>query len=167
MLLVSHSREEASALADRAGLIIGGRLAQEGTVAEIFARPETAEAALYSGVENIIRGVIDEASGGRIVVMAGGPPLRIAVTGQGVPGQAVTCGIRARDIRLYRVRPEAAEGNIVTGTVTGSYRTGDRTVVMISGDTDLRAEVPGDREFRAGSTVHAAFDPGDVLVYME
>lgn len=165
MLLVSHSREEASALADRAGLIIGGRIVQEGTVAEIFARPETVEAALYSGVENIVRGEIDEASGGRIVVRSGA--LRIAVTGQGLPGQAVTCGIRARDIRLYRERSEGAGGNIVAGTVTGSYRTGDRTVVLIGGDTNLRAEVPGDRQFRAGSTVHAAFDPGDVLVYAE
>jgi ABC-type sugar transport system ATPase subunit len=52
---VCHNIDEASAVADRAGVMIGGRLVQTGTLAELLARPADAQVArlLQAGTTNV------------------------------------------------------------------------------------------------------------------
>ncbi len=49
-LHVTHSREEALALADHCAVMLGGRLVQHGPTAELFARPRCAFVARFLGV---------------------------------------------------------------------------------------------------------------------
>lgn len=52
-LLVTHDFSEAAFLAGRAGLLFDGRLAQTGTVEQVFNRPATLQAAAFVGMKNI------------------------------------------------------------------------------------------------------------------
>jgi molybdate/tungstate transport system ATP-binding protein len=55
-LHITHNFEVAVALADRIGVIIGGKLLQTGTGREVFRQPINEEVARFVGVRNIFRG---------------------------------------------------------------------------------------------------------------
>lgn len=57
-LHVTHDFEEAASLADRIGVIIGGRLEQCGTVHEIFRRPASRAVAEFTDVHNVLTGSV-------------------------------------------------------------------------------------------------------------
>ena len=54
-VLVTHDRDEALRLGDKAALLIGGRVRQIGRPVDIFDRPRDREVAEFVGVENIFR----------------------------------------------------------------------------------------------------------------
>ncbi len=54
MLLVTHDREEAFALADRVALIKDGQIVQEGTPDDVYARPNSRFVAGFVGVANFL-----------------------------------------------------------------------------------------------------------------
>lgn len=55
-LLVTHDQEEAYAVADRLAVVRGGRLVQEGPVAEVWRRPADPETALFLGYARVLTG---------------------------------------------------------------------------------------------------------------
>lgn len=57
-IYVTHDQEEAFAIADRLLLLHDGCIVQEGTPAEVYARPASAWVAQFLGVGNIITGVV-------------------------------------------------------------------------------------------------------------
>lgn len=105
MLLVSHSLDEVTRLADRMVVLNRGRVAADGTVEEIMARldlfPLTGRFEAGAVVRGRFRGIgatglgLVEFDGGQLVV----PPLDAAV------GDPVRLRIRARDVMLSSVRP--------------------------------------------------------------
>ena len=52
-VLVTHDHEEAMVLADRVGVLIGGRLLQLDTTSRVFRAPASAEVARFVGVETV------------------------------------------------------------------------------------------------------------------
>jgi molybdate transport system ATP-binding protein len=62
-LLVTHDFAEAATLGDTVGVIANGRIVQEGTAAELAARPASAFVADFTGAV-VLRGVAREAEGG-------------------------------------------------------------------------------------------------------
>lgn len=60
MLVVTHDQSEAVALADRVGLLLEGRLAQEATPREIFRRPASVAVARFFGGVNLLKGTADD-----------------------------------------------------------------------------------------------------------
>jgi ABC-type Fe3+/spermidine/putrescine transport system ATPase subunit len=95
---VSHSREEAFALADQVAVIMGGRLVQAGTCGEIFSRPATPDVARFAGIENLFAGTVLESDNGIMTVDAAGQVFRAA--GPLPAGQRVTLCIRGRDLQV-------------------------------------------------------------------
>jgi putative spermidine/putrescine transport system ATP-binding protein len=55
MMYVTHDQVEALALADRVVVMRAGRIAQQGTPAEIYERPVSAFVAQFVGIENLFR----------------------------------------------------------------------------------------------------------------
>ncbi|GIW95519.1 MAG: sulfate ABC transporter ATP-binding protein [Pirellulaceae bacterium] len=55
-ILVTHDRQEAMALGDQIVLMAAGRVVQQGSPAEVFSRPATAEVAQIVGVETVVPG---------------------------------------------------------------------------------------------------------------
>ncbi|WP_340115300.1 ABC transporter ATP-binding protein [Pelagibius sp. 7325] len=76
---VTHSQDEALALADGIIVMNGGRIEQAGTPQQVFDAPETEFVARFIGGHNVMK-----RDGGAIAVRAD----RIAVTRQGAPGAA-------------------------------------------------------------------------------
>jgi len=58
IIQVSHSGDEAYALADKVVVLLGGRIAQTGPPDEIFSKPESLEVARFIGMENIFSGTV-------------------------------------------------------------------------------------------------------------
>ena len=62
-LVVTHDFEDAAALADQIGVLVAGRLVQEGAAAELVAAPADAFVASFTGA-NLLRGVATTGHGG-------------------------------------------------------------------------------------------------------
>src|SRR3954464_3926142 len=62
---VTHSQEEALALADLVVVMSNGRIAQAGPPREVFLRPRTAFVARFIGGHNVISGAVAGAEAGR------------------------------------------------------------------------------------------------------
>ncbi|MDD1719984.1 MAG: ABC transporter ATP-binding protein [Methanoregulaceae archaeon] len=163
VLLVSHSREEAFALADRAGLLIDGHIVQEGPPPEIFSHPATLEAARYGGVENIFCGTVEENTNGSAVIQVG--PVKIVSRSGSPPGRRVSCCIKAQDIMLGLKPPIDPGMNVLPGFVSRIFQCEDFSMVSVEGGVCLTVRVPGSPVFPVGTRVNAIFPPEDVLVY--
>jgi molybdate transport system ATP-binding protein len=84
-LLVTHDFRDAAALADRIGVIVDGRLRQEGTAAELVAHPADAFVASFTG-GNLLPG---RAEGGVEITLDAGGVVRAAEPASGRVGVAV------------------------------------------------------------------------------
>jgi molybdopterin-binding protein len=97
-IFVTHDREEALRLGDRISVVVGGRICQVGTPAEVFGRPVSEEVARFVGMETIIPGRILANQGGLLTVDVEGT--RIAALGKIPVGNAVFACLRPEDITL-------------------------------------------------------------------
>jgi ABC-type sulfate/molybdate transport systems ATPase subunit len=84
-LIVTHDFRDAAALADRIGVVLDGRLRQEGTAAELVAHPADAFVAAFTG-GNLLPG---RADGGVEIALDGGGVVRAAEPASGRVGVAV------------------------------------------------------------------------------
>jgi len=96
--MVTHDLRRALLLADRLGVLIGGRLVQQGPRSEVLARPSSLAVARLVGMTNLVRGRItrDEA-GVRVEVDA---QHRIPVESELPDGSRVHAGIRPEHLKL-------------------------------------------------------------------
>jgi tungstate transport system ATP-binding protein len=97
-LLVTHERAEAQALADRVGVLIGGRLEQLADTARVFQSPASEEIARFVGVETIVTGRVIAAHAGVTVVEVAGRKLEAAT--QAAVGDTVRFCVRPEDVTL-------------------------------------------------------------------
>ena len=103
-ILVTHDRTEALALGDRIALLGGGRIVQEGPIADVFNRPSSAEAARITGVETVVPAVVSSRSDDGLATLdANGVKLTAMDPGEGI--DLVFACIRADEVVL-----EPAEG---------------------------------------------------------
>jgi molybdate transport system ATP-binding protein len=130
-VLVTHDPVDALSLADRICILQEGRIVQEGTPAEIIARPRSQYVADLVGV-NLFRG---QAAGGTITV----GDAHIAVTGDHRGDVIATVAPRA--VVLHVVPPAGSARNVWSGTVDGIERFGDRARVHVTGALPIVAEV--------------------------
>jgi tungstate transport system ATP-binding protein len=105
-VFVTHDREEALRLGDRIAVVMGGRLCQVGTPAEVFGRPASEEVARFVGMETILPGRILASRDGLLTVGVEG--VCLAALGKVAVGDAVFACLRPEDITL---RP--AEGHAI------------------------------------------------------
>ena len=97
---VTHSQEEAMALADIIVIMNDGRIEQAATPREVFERPATAFVARFMGDHNVLTGRVINNQGGRIVFEA--PEGQVfAVAGEGLDvGAPVDIGVRTDRVRI-------------------------------------------------------------------
>ena len=131
-VLVTHELLDAVALADRLVVLDRGRVAQEGTVAEVAARPRSRYVADLVGV-NLLRGRAD----GHAVGLDSGAAI---VTAEEQRGD-VYVAIDPRAVSLHRSEPEGSPRNVWHGRIIGTDLLGDRVRVHVDGRVPLVAEV--------------------------
>jgi molybdate transport system ATP-binding protein len=155
-LLVTHDFRDAAALADRIGVIVDGRLRQEGTAAELVAHPADAFVASFTG-GNLLPG---RADGGVEVALDAGGVVRAAGPASGRVGVAVypwEVGIALR---------APGDGlNGLPGPVHGLAPEGSRVRLRIG---EVVVERPAEEVERLalepGTTAWATFAPEDVRI---
>jgi putative spermidine/putrescine transport system ATP-binding protein len=154
-LFVTHDQEEALSMADRVGVMRGGKLEQVAAPDELYSRPATAFVAEFVGTMNRLPG---EFTG----------PGTVAVLGTAVAAQAGGPASGPVDVL---VRPEgltvtpAEDGNGIVSNRTFLGAT-TRVTVLLSGDTEVQVDVPSAAAaaMTPGTAVQVALPPAPVLV---
>ena len=131
-LLVTHDPVDVAALADRVVVLEGGRIVQQGSPAEVAARPRTPWAASLAGL-NLLAGT----GSGTVVALDDGGELVVAEPIDG-PVLAV---IPPRAVSLHRTKPRGSARNAWTATVTAVEPVGERVRVRLAGSPGMVAEV--------------------------
>ncbi len=135
-LVVTHDPIDAAALADRLLVIENGKVAQEGPLADVTARPRSTWVADMVGL-NLLAGTAD----GSTVILPGGT----IITAGAVPVRgAVLVAFRPNTVTLHRTRPDGSARNLWVGDVRDIATTGDRARVRLAGAVPLVAEVTAD-----------------------
>jgi molybdate transport system ATP-binding protein len=131
-ILVTHDLLDAVALGDRMLVIEDGAVVQEGTPAEVTARPQSGYVADLTGV-NLLRGT----ARGTVLDLDGGGRLTCASPAAG-PSFAV---IAPAAVAVSRQQPEGKEWNAWQGKVSAVDLMGDRVRVHVDGTPPVTAEV--------------------------
>jgi len=164
ILQVSHSREEAYALADRVAVMDHGRIVQAGTRKEVFEFPSHPTSAAIAGYENMIPGMTVQAGGGIALAARG---MAIQGTGAVRPGvHAIAC-VRAGRIRMNAPSlPSDGGENLAGGTIASMVPGDGTTLVEVGGAINLQVrlpfpDLPG---LKVGDEVTVKFSPRDVHI---
>ena len=159
-ILVTHDPLEAIALADRLVVMEQGKVVQQGTPADVTARPRSRFVADLAGV-NLLRGRAHHDH----VELDGGGTLAAPDAGEG----EVLAVIHPRAVALYLARPEGTPRNVWRATAEELDLQGDRVRVRLGGKVPLVAEVtPGavrDLHLDRGAQVWAAVKATEISVY--
>jgi molybdate transport system ATP-binding protein len=134
-LIVTHDFRDATALADRVGVIVDGRLRQLGPVDELVRHPSDAFVARFTGGNVLAGDARPLPGGGAEVLLDGGATVRSADAGEGRVGVAVY----PWELSLALEAPASNGLNAIGGTVAGLEPEGDRVRVRVG---DLVAECP-------------------------
>jgi sn-glycerol 3-phosphate transport system ATP-binding protein len=139
VLYVTHDQVEAMSMADKIVLIREGRIEQEGSPEELYARPATMFAARFIGT----------------------PAMNLVALGSVQPGRGkeLTLGVRPEHLRL-------APGEGVQATVTSAeYHGADSIVTVRVGEETLFVRAPGQLALAAGAQVRLAWEPRDAHLF--
>ena len=148
MVYVTHDQTEAMTMADQVILLRDGRIEQDATPAELYARPATVFAARFIGTPPM--NILDLADGpaGPVARGTDGPPL-----GAG-KGEGLQLGIRPEDITL------TSGPGLAARVVAVEYLGADSIVTCAVGPQTLAVRVPGRAELADGARVTVAW-PSD------
>lgn len=160
---VSHNFEETRAVADQVAVLNNGRIAQAGTVEEIFRRPESEFVARFVRAGNILHGQVDAAAGDCRLTLAG---RQMHLTRPLRPGP-VAMLLRQQDLRIHAPDESPPAGRVaMPGTVVGVRDLGGLQVtvrVAISKQDTVEVAVPRPDDTpprqHAGDKVQVSFDP--------
>ena len=121
-LVVTHDQAEAMAMSDRILLLNNGRIEQQGSPQEMYARPHTLFAAEFMGSNNRLAGRVAEVRDGRARLQGEGWSLWGTLKGEAVTGGEATGVIRLEQVKLA----QAGEGNRVRVPLSTSMYLGDQ-----------------------------------------
>ncbi len=157
VVYVTHDQVEAMSMADRVILLREGRIEQEGSPAELYARPATTFAARFIGTPAMNLVALED--GPRGAVIRGGEEPVLAGRG----GAGLTLGIRPEHIRLV---DEGGTESGIRGTVTSAeYHGADTVVTARVGEESLLVRAPGQLALGAGARVRLGWHPEAVHLF--
>jgi putrescine transport system ATP-binding protein len=117
-------------MADRIGVMNGGRLVQVAAPAEIYEQPASRWVAEFIGDVNLLEGKIVESGPTGTIVETKAAGRIAAAAAEAIAGDAVAVAIRPEKIAIARERP-AGDGNAVNGTVSDIGYLGDVSLYKI------------------------------------
>jgi tungstate transport system ATP-binding protein len=145
-LLVTHDLDEAVALADRLGVMVGGQLVQLGPVAEVLARPATAQAARLLGVDNLLPCRVRRVAAGvvEVALEPAGAIVRAASVAPGIAdGTPALLALRSGSIALAAVDAPPMPGqNGLRGVVRSVVATGSGPRVVVDVGQEVAVRLP-------------------------
>jgi ABC-type Fe3+/spermidine/putrescine transport system ATPase subunit len=169
ILQVSHSRDDAYALADRTVVLLGGRIAQTGSTDDIFRYPVSRDVAQFAGMENIISGCVTAGGPDNSEIAVGSRSVRIPASC--TPGERITIGIPADRITVVsrETVPDDPEMNVMDCQVRRVTCGRDTVTILLDGPVSLVAAVRrsdcAPEAVRPGERVSAVFRSADVRIF--
>jgi putative spermidine/putrescine transport system ATP-binding protein len=164
---VTHSQEEAMALADLVVVMNDGRIEQAATPREVFERPATAFVARFMGDHNVVSGRAAGQAEALLVVDVPNGATFAAVGSALEAGTPIDIGIRTDHVRIG---PPSVKGLGFTGTVSNIEYRGSSVKLSVDGAgiEDFTAIVD-DRSFfsnpvAVGDAVPLTWDAEDAIV---
>jgi sn-glycerol 3-phosphate transport system ATP-binding protein len=156
VVYVTHDQVEAMSMADHVILLREGHIEQEGSPAELYARPATTFAARFIGTPamNLVALEDGTRSGAPGAVIRGSREVVLAGRGAGL-----TLGIRPEHIRL------GDDGGIHGAVISAEYHGADTVVTARVGEEQLLVRAPGQVALAAGAAVRLGWEPGAVHVF--
>ena len=159
-LIVTHDPLEAASLAQRVIVLEDGRVTQDGSFAEVSARPRSEWIARMAGL-TLLRGAVSDST----ILLDDGSRLTVATD---VRGSALAT-IQPWAVALYRRAPEGSPRNVLRCTVVGIDPEGDRWRIRLSGPFPLVAEVTpaaaAELRLAEGGEVFAVVKATEIDVY--
>ena len=141
MVYVTHDQIEAMTMADQVILLREGRIEQDASPAELYARPATVFAARFIGTPPMNLLELEDADGGAVVGGTDGP---VVSPGKGV---GLLLGVRPEDIALTR------DPGLDARVTTVEYLGADSILSCAAGRQTLAVRAPGRAELSEGAPV--------------
>jgi molybdate transport system ATP-binding protein len=152
-LIVTHDYADAAALADRIGVLVDGRIVQEGTAAQLIAEPANAFVADFTGT-NFVHGSARTSGDLTEIDLGGGAVVRSTDRGDGEVGVVVY----PWEISLAREAPSDSALNHVRAPIASLVPVGNRVRVRVGPLTaEVTAESADRLGLRPGEEVVASF----------
>ena len=149
VVYVTHDQVEAMSMADHVILLRDGHVEQEGSPAELYARPATTFAARFIGTPAMNLVALEDgpagAPAGAVIRGTAGPPVSKG------RGAGLTLGIRPEHIRL--IDEGAPEGGIRATVTSAEYHGADTVLTARVGEESLLVRAPGRVALAAGAQV--------------
>ena len=139
IVMATHDLSQGQRLADRAGMLLDGGIAQTGDWGEVFSSPRNHDVARFVGVENILDGVIASSNDGVATIDIGGNPVE-ALSDLPV-GEGVSACIRAEEVTLALARLSSSARNCFSGEITRVLAGGPTARVEVDCGFSLKALV--------------------------
>jgi putative spermidine/putrescine transport system ATP-binding protein len=164
---VTHSQEEAMALADLIVVMNDGRIEQAAHPRQVFERPATAFVARFMGDHNVISGRVTSLRDGMVVFDVNGGGSFAAIGRGREVGEPIDIGIRTDHVRIGDA-PSAGLG--FTGIISNIEYRGSSVKLSVNGaGTDDFTVIVDDADFFAkpvavGDAVPLAWDSEDAIV---
>ena len=159
IIMATHVMSQGQQLADRIGVLLGGKLVQTGSAADIFYAPQNEQVARFVGMENILEGTILTNDDGISTVKMGGNNMQ-AVSSYPI-GKKVHACIRPEDITLALSSTQSSARNSFQAKITRVTFLGPLSQVEIDCGFRLVALVTRisaeELNLQAGTEVHATF----------
>jgi tungstate transport system ATP-binding protein len=118
IILSTHDMIQGQRLADRMGVIINGRIAQVGSIHDIFYRPQGKDIARFVGIDSMLNGVVESNEGGHARVSVSSTILEVITPCK--PGTRVELFIRPGEVNLAVKEgelPKTSVRNQLTGKI--------------------------------------------------
>jgi sn-glycerol 3-phosphate transport system ATP-binding protein len=154
VVYVTHDQVEAMSMADRVILMREGRIEQEGSPAELYARPATTFAARFIGTPAMNLLALEDGPQGAAIR---GAPDAAVLPGR---GRGRTLGVRPEHIRIV-----AGEGGVPAVVTSAEYHGADTVITAQAGDESLLVRAPGHLALGNGARVRLAWDPESVHLF--
>ena len=168
ILQVSHSGDEAYALADKVSVLIGGKVEQSGTPDVIFSHPASVEVARFTGMENVLAGTVTCDGSGHSWISIGSSIIPLPHTFQ--DGARISIGIPAGCIRVVpeQLISDDQGMNCIPCQVNRVIWRKDTATIKLEGQINLTAVMwrkDNDHQIPlTGTHVYAVFKNTDVRV---
>jgi molybdate transport system ATP-binding protein len=158
-LHVCHSPSEATRVGDRAVVMAGGRVVQQGTPLEVLSTPRSLAVAEVGGFENVLAARVLEhrEEQGVTLVEADGVKLEMGYH-RLPPGAELDVALRAEDIIVALEPLRTSARNVLRATVRRVHREQARVELEVAAPAPLRVKVTpitvDEMNLREGTTVY-------------
>ena len=114
---VTHSQEEAMALADIIVVMNQGRIEQAGSPREVYNEPNTRFVAQFIGGHNVISGQVNEVQQGQVAIVKAGEGRFVINSDQQSIGDEIALAVRSDKINLLQDAAASQQANQLPATI--------------------------------------------------